>query len=486
MNHELVTEQLSSDPDFVGDLVHVTPPAEAGNVSGFRSRNSPARLRPVSSAQVQHILRGMPAKAPGITLYPLSTGRNWGLGSTEPVDDGSVILDLVGMNVIRRLDPVMGVAVIEPGVTQGALSRALEGTAWMLNVTASSSHTSVLGNALERGVGLRRQRTEDVIGLEVVLADGTLLHVGAWPGETNTTPYAHGLGPGLLPLFVQSNLGVVTAAAVQLIHRPEVIRIAALHFAPDQVETAVDELRRLYSRGLAHGVLKIYSPAAVTAYGGEGKSHYAAFICTDGTSRVVDAALADIEEAVQESEVLYGFRCLSSEDTANDVVADAVWHGYAGDPSRNDTMLEASLGVPASRVDQDSDQGWLFFLPMLPFTGEAVERARQLLDQVTAETGIACGMTVNGITTELIDLVVTIRFPRTAGDTERAHRALGLLYDLFPSNGFVPYRVDIDHMGHVPRLRHDTSQSDLLQRLKTVLDPHQLLAPGRYLASPNS
>ncbi|MEV6472048.1 FAD-dependent oxidoreductase [Streptomyces sp. NPDC051657] len=491
MNHDLVSRWLSQCRGPLAiDVVEPTHESTArhggSNVSSFRSRTFPARLRPSSTAQVQSIIRCMPSEAPGLSVYPLSTGRNWGLGSSEPVDDGSAVLELGKMDAIRLLDATTGVAVVEPGVTQGALAKRLEGTPWMLNVTASSAHTSVVGNAMERGVGLRRQRTEDIIGLEVVLADGTLVHVGAWPGDGNSTPYAHGLGPGLLPLFLQSNLGVVTAAAVQLIHRPEVIRIASLHFTQENLEVAVDELRRIYTRGLAQGVLKVYSPAAVTAYGGRSERQYTAYICTNGTSRVVGAALADIEDAVRASGSLYDFRCLRPADTVSDVVADAVLHAYAGDPGRNDAMLEASLGVPAARVDQDSDQGWLFFLPMLPFTGEAVSRARKLLDRVTAETGVDCGMTINGITTELVDLVVTIRFLRTAENTAGAHQALDLLYESFPVNGFLPYRVDIDHMRQVPDLRRDQSQSDLLHRLKSTLDPNHLIAPGRYPSSRGS
>lgn len=94
------------------------------------------------------------ANASRRTLYPYSTGRNWGLGSRKPSRPTDALVDLRRLAAIRELDRVRGFAVIEPGVTQQALARALHDTDWTFNVTGSCADTSVLGNALERGVGI--------------------------------------------------------------------------------------------------------------------------------------------------------------------------------------------------------------------------------------------------------------------------------------------------------------------------------------------
>ncbi|WP_181384439.1 FAD-binding oxidoreductase [Streptomyces sp. NWU49] len=491
MSRDRLSAWLAACEKLLGaDSIHAPVGLEPGdgatNVSLFRSRCAPATVRPMTTAQVRHMLRTLSEEVPGVSVYPLSTGRNWGLGSAEPVDDGAVVLDLSRMDRIRSLDVGLGLAVVEPGVTQGRLAHALHGTPMMLNVTASSAHTSVVGNAMDRGVGLRRQRCDDIIGLEVVLADGTEIQVGAWPDDdTPRAPYPHGLGPGLVPLFLQSNLGVVTAAVVKLLPRPEQTRMVTVRFAAEDLEPAVDELRHLYTRGLAHGVLKIYSASAVGVYGGLRRSEYVAYICVDGVASVVAAALAEVERALGESGLFHDFRCLSPTDQGADVVEDVVLHALTGDPSRNDDMLRATFGVTAHEVDATSDQGWLFFLPMIPFTGRAVAQARSLLEKVKEATGVDCGMTVNAITFDLIDLVVSIRFTRNFGEVEAAHRALNLLYEWFPAQGFVPYRVDIDHMGLVPALRSHPGQSRLVELLKTALDPQSLISPGRYPAFPH-
>ncbi|KAB7632540.1 FAD-binding oxidoreductase [Verminephrobacter eiseniae] len=201
------------------------------NVSLFRPRDVRAVIRPGSVQEIQAIVRIFHGNNPPAGLHAISTGRNWGLGSAEPATDDVVTVDLGRMNSVRRVDCDAGYAVIEPGVTQLCLAEALDGTNRMLNVTASSGHTSVIGNALERGVGLRRQRTEDLLGLEIVLPDGELARVGWWPEQTRRTaanPY--GLGPSLLHLFTQSNLGIVAAAVVSLLPRPESQRVLRLKF----------------------------------------------------------------------------------------------------------------------------------------------------------------------------------------------------------------------------------------------------------------
>jgi 4-cresol dehydrogenase (hydroxylating) flavoprotein subunit len=86
------------------------------------------------------------------------------------------------MNQIRTVNLDEGYVIVEPGVTQQALSDALASTAYIANFTASTPETSLVGNALDKGIGLYRHRVDDLLGVEVVLGDGTLIHVGGyWP-----------------------------------------------------------------------------------------------------------------------------------------------------------------------------------------------------------------------------------------------------------------------------------------------------------------
>ncbi|GAA3657069.1 FAD-binding oxidoreductase [Streptomyces chitinivorans] len=462
----------------VGEGSSPLPPGP--NVSMFDPRDVYGIVRPRDVEEVRDTVRAFARAEGGPRLQALSTGRNWGLGSREPARDGVVTLELGGLDAVRDLSIEGGWAIVEPGVTQLRLADLLAGTDRMLNVTASSGHTSVLGNSIDRGVGLRRQRTLDLAGLEVVLPDGELVRVGWWPnGEHPGAVNPQGLGPSPLELFTQSDLGIVTAGVIRLLPRPEAQCVLRLGFGSSRLTEAVDELRRWTAQGLVSGVLKVYDTVSTRSYGGVA-DEYLAHLCVSGTERSV-AAITQVIQDEAEGSGLFA-RVLRSDrhpPAPDDMVAHAVERLYAGDPSRNEAMLRSAVGREADRVDAEGG-GWLFFLPLIPFTGRAVSRSQELLAQVHAETGVRPGSTVNALDPDVVDLVVSFRFPRTEHHAEQAHRALDRTYELFAEAGFHPYRLDSDHHAWVDRLSVDPAARAFVRRLKRTLDPRQVIAPGRY------
>ncbi|MEV5679806.1 FAD-binding oxidoreductase [Streptomyces sp. NPDC052164] len=456
-----------------------SPPGGA-NVSMFAARRVPAVIRPSAADQLPGIVRTFQAPdAP--PLYAVSTGRNWGLGSREPARHDAVRVELDDLDRIRALDTERGWAVIEPGVTQHRLTVELEGTGRMLNVTASSGHSSVLGNALDRGVGLRRQRTEDLVGLEVVLPDGETVRIGWWPGERGgTAPNPYGLGPSLLHLFTQSNYGIATAGVIRLLPRPETQRVIRLSFERPQLSSVVDEFRRWQAQGLVHGVLKIYDTASARSYGtADTGGAYLAHISLGGTASVVEALTQSVHEHAASSGLFTSVVRSDREPPAqDDVVSRVVEHAYAGSVAHHEEMLRSAVGQDAGQVDQDGG-GWIFFLPLVPYTGHDVTTALRLLDEVHTRTGIRPGATVNALDPDVIDLVVSLRFTRTDEETARAHDALDLLYELFGAAEYLPYRLDIDHGAWMDRLT-DPHALALVRRLRDAIDPNRVIAPGRY------
>src|SRR5262245_15764020 len=75
------------------------------NVTGLK-RCIPLVLRPQSEDEVRRIIAL--ANAQGVALYPISTGKNWGLGSKLPVVDGCVIVDLGRMSRIIEVTECTG------------------------------------------------------------------------------------------------------------------------------------------------------------------------------------------------------------------------------------------------------------------------------------------------------------------------------------------------------------------------------------------
>ncbi|MFZ3561258.1 FAD-binding oxidoreductase [Streptomyces sp. BH055] len=485
-----MTESTEAPPPPVWDaLAHIVGPENAvrggdgtphrPNTGMFRPRRVRGILRPQTVEQVRQVVATVDRAGAG-PLHPLSTGRNWGLGSHEAVEDDALVLDLGRLARVREKDLRGGWAVVEPGVTQGALSQELDRTDRMVNVTVAAAGTSVVGNALDRGVGLRRQRVDDLLGLEVVLPDGELVHVGWWPGQDRSTAaYPHGLGPSLLPLFVQSNLGVVTAAAVRLLPRPEALRVVRMTFAPEVLAGAVEAVRRWVRQGLVSGVPRLLDPFTGRPYGGP-EGEFLLHLCIDGTPAAV-AALVDVLTAEAHATGL--FSAVSHTESTDPAdpgheTAVLVERGYAGDPDVRDTLFEAKVGHPAAAVDERV--GMVSFLPMLPFTGESVVRAYALLDEVSTRTGLRAAATLHVLDPDLAECVSGVRFERNEAGAAAAHRALDLLYERFTAAGFVPYRLDIAHADWNDRLRVDPAATRLARRLKATLDPSGTIAPGRY------
>ena len=443
------------------------------NISMFRPRVVLDVVRPQTPEEVQAIV----GKADGISLHVYSTGRNWGLGSREPAQDNVVTLDLSALDKIRGIDLENGWAVIEPGVTQARLAQALEGTDRIVNLTASSAHTSIVGNILDRGVGLRRPRIDDLLGLEVVLPTEGTVRVGWWP---NGSPaYAPGLGPSLLHAFVQSNLGVVTAAVVRLHPRPEAVRVVWLRFKPEALPAAVDQFRRWVRQGLAKNALRVYDPAASIAYRGH-PGEYLAHVCVDGASRVVDALSAIVVDEAHESGF---FSHVWHSDTpglapADQQIARLVDQEYAGTPDTGDFLLTTKTGQPVDKMDENA--GLLFFLPIVPLSGHAVAQSESLVRRMVDESGVRCGATYFTLDTELTLAIIAIKFDRTPDDADRAHRALDSLFHSFTDSGFTMCRLDIDHAHWAERLSPDPAARRLLHRIKDMIDPSQVIAPGRY------
>ncbi|KAI1080585.1 vanillyl alcohol oxidase [Whalleya microplaca] len=186
---------------------------------------SSAVVYPGSTAEVQTTVRW--ANKFGIPIYPISLGRNVGYGGAAPRVPGGVVVDLGRrMHGILSLDGENASCVVEPGVTYFALHEALAARNLPLWVdTPDLGGGSVLGNAIDRGVGYTPygDHFANHCGLEVVLPSGELLRtgMGAMPGpEGADNPtwqsFQHAFGPAVDGVFSQSNFGVVTKMGMQL------------------------------------------------------------------------------------------------------------------------------------------------------------------------------------------------------------------------------------------------------------------------------
>ncbi len=218
-----------------------------------------AVVRPESTEQVQHVMRV--ATAHDLPVVP--QGARSGLSGAADAVDGGLVLSLSRMDRILDVDPVDQVAVVEPGVINSALSKAVAEHGLSYPPDPSSWEMSTLGGNLATNAGglccVKYGVTADFVrGLEVVLADGQVLSTGRRSAKGVA-------GYDLTRLLVGSEgtLGVITKATLGLRPAPEPGLTAAAVFAA--AEPALRAVNRIVAEGLQPSMLEFLDGTTVRA-----------------------------------------------------------------------------------------------------------------------------------------------------------------------------------------------------------------------------
>jgi FAD binding domain len=113
-----------------------------------------AVIRPGNTIEVRECVKI--ANRYRISLYPISCGKNWGLGSRVPVRSNSVVMDLSRLDRIVDYNEKLAYITVEPGVTFRQIHGYLRdiNSNLFVSVIGGSPDASAIGNALERGDGI--------------------------------------------------------------------------------------------------------------------------------------------------------------------------------------------------------------------------------------------------------------------------------------------------------------------------------------------
>ncbi|WP_238008748.1 FAD-linked oxidase C-terminal domain-containing protein [Dactylosporangium sp. AC04546] len=216
-------------------------------------------VRPRTTGQVSAVLRA--ASRHRIPVIP--QGARSGLAGGANAIEGAIVLSLTAMNDIVDIDTENGIAVVQPGVVNAQLRRAVAEKGLYYPPDPGSWEQSTIGGNVSTDAGgmccVKYGVTSDhVIGLEVVLASGEVLHCGRRTAKGVA-------GYDLTSLFVGSEgtLGVITEITVRLRPAPQPsLTLVAVFDTFAAAGAAVSSITR---SGLQPSMLEVIDRVALSA-----------------------------------------------------------------------------------------------------------------------------------------------------------------------------------------------------------------------------
>ncbi|MET7765309.1 FAD-linked oxidase C-terminal domain-containing protein [Streptomyces sp. NPDC005393] len=248
----LPEEAVLTDPEVTGAYAH--------DMASFCDAGAPAVVvLPRTVEQVQHVCR----TATALRVPVVPQGARTGLSGAANASDGCIVLSLVKMDRVLEINPVDRIAVVEPGVINATLSRAvMEKGLYYPPDPSSWEECTIGGNIGTASGGLCCVKygvtAEYVLGLDVVLADGRLLTTGRRTAKGVA-------GYDLTRLFVGSegSLGIVVRAVLALKPAPPEQLVLAAEFP--STASACDAICRIMERGHAPSLLELMDRTSVRA-----------------------------------------------------------------------------------------------------------------------------------------------------------------------------------------------------------------------------
>jgi FAD/FMN-containing dehydrogenase len=188
----------------------------------------------------------------GFTVIPRGGGFSY-TGGYTPEQQHSVIIDLRPMDRIVEINVQDMYVVVETGCTWRLLYQALQAKGVRTPYFGPmSGYHATIGGALSQGsffLGSSQYGpvSESVLGLEVVLADGTVLRTGSGASTEFTPPFLRQYGPDATGFFLNDSgaMGLKTRAVLRLIQSPPYQAYGSFAFASHAAAlAAVSEIGR--------------------------------------------------------------------------------------------------------------------------------------------------------------------------------------------------------------------------------------------------
>ncbi|MGI8506750.1 MAG: FAD-binding oxidoreductase [Solirubrobacteraceae bacterium] len=414
-----------------------------------------AAVVPGSAEEVQRVVRAcFEAGVPWV-----ARGSGTGLsGGALPVADG-VLIVLARLRRILSIDLDDSFVVVEPGVTNLSVSKAVGPSHFYPPDPSSQVVCSIGGNVAENSGGAHCFKygftTNYVVGLEVVLSDGSLVHL------RRDDP-----GYDLLGAFVGSEgtLGVATKISLRVVPAPESIKTLLAFF--EDTGAAGDAVSAIVEAGLVPGAIEMMDRLSIeaaeqaTGAGYRRDAGAALIVELDGAR---EQCLAGLEHLI---ELCADAGALDVRVAQSDAERDLIW--------RTRKAAFAAMGriAPAYYV-QDG---------VIPRT-RLSEVLRQI-DALAADHQLRVANVFHAGDGNLHPLVCYDA--GREGEAQRAEELAGLIVKAcVDAGGSITgeHGVGVDKKAYMPSM-FDDADLDAFQRLRCAFDPRGLANPGKVMPTP--
>ena len=426
---------------------------------------TPIMVMPRNTEQVAEIVKTCAAHGAGIVPQGGNTGTCGGA-----VPDGSgeqILLNLSRLNRIRNIDAADFSMVAEAGCILATLqAAALEvGRYFPLSLAAEGS-CQIGGNLSTNAGGLNVIRYGTarnlVLGLEVVLADGTV-----WDGLRTLRKDTAGYDMKQVFIGSEGTLGVITAAALRLFPMPGETTTALL--ALDSPARAIELLSMIQEAfperiqsfelvsGLCFALVEKHIPDSRLPFGEPHPWYVLLEVEVGAGGDALESALMNCLEI--------GF-AVDAIVAKNEAETRHFWHlrhSIADAEKREGVDVKHDLSVPIAGLAQFLEQG--------------EERLRQAVPEAEL---VVFGHVGDG------NLHYNANLPDDMDErtrTEKASHVTQTVYDLVAELGgsfSAEHGVGQFKKSHLLRYR-DTVEIQLMRTLKTALDPRGIMNPGKVL-----
>ncbi len=286
-----------------------------------------------------------------IPLIPRGAGSNLS-GGTIPLM-GGIILQLSLMNRILEIDTNNQCAVIEPGVYNPTLQKALAPLGFYYAPDPASQRVSTIGGNIAENAGgphcVKYGVTSNhVLGVEIVTASGDIVQIG---GKAEFVPGYDFLGP---LIGSEGTLGIVTKAILKILPLPEETRTMLAVF--QSMNKAAEAVTEIMARGIIPATLEMMDRPIIETVE---KIHHLGYpldaeaillLELDGPSAGMDEQENEIAEICKSS------GATSFEIARDNQERDALWQGrrlsFGSLTMLQPSIMIADGTVPRSRVPE--------------------------------------------------------------------------------------------------------------------------------------